>query len=154
RRQQFPRGKAPPGFLFLGEKQANRFLPVLPLRLEIGPVVLARLASGFRLVAVRAFQLDSLGVLAAVAEPNLLLRGNDLADCDPLASLGQDNALGHVVLVIEFELARVRHLVAEQFELGMILAERADRPHVLEGTRAMWQTTQSRSDVRVMVKSL
>src|SRR5207237_9579879 len=89
------------------------------------------LCLGFRAVAVATGELYGIGVLTTIADPIALLSGDDLLNRQRRAALGQDDALGQVVLVIEFELARVRFLLAEQPEFGMVAAEGTDCRRIL-----------------------
>src|SRR5262249_11155886 len=126
RRHQFPRRKAFAGILPGVIKSANVLDPALTVRVGLGRVRAVLGIIPFRRVAVRAGELDGLVVLAVVTEPLALLGGFNLADRHPLATRGQDNALGQVVLVVELEFARVLFLVAKQLELGMVVAESTD----------------------------
>src|SRR5205823_2144808 len=136
RRQQllilaFALRDATAGVLPVGVILANGLLPAFAILVGVGPVFLADLVAGFRYVAVGAGELDGIGILAAVAEPIALLPGDDVADRERRAALGQDDALGQVVLVVELELARVLFLVAEQLEFRMVVAEGTDLRRII-----------------------
>src|SRR5262249_42107191 len=96
RRQQLPvraldLGDASAGVLLRGEVVLDGLLPVPAFVLGIGPVGLARFGAGFRLVAVGTFELDRLVHQATVAEPTSLFAGENLANREGLAALGQDD---------------------------------------------------------------
>src|SRR5262245_33021904 len=120
------------GGLLLFVVIAHVLLPGLALRVGARDVRLGRLRARFRLVAVGALELDGLVVLAAVGEPGTVFAGDDVANGEGLAALRQDNALGHVILVIELQMSGIFSLLAEQLELGVVAGKGGDLRRVVE----------------------
>src|SRR5262249_56038544 len=99
------------GGLLLFVVIAHVLLPGLALRVGARDVRLGRLAPGFGLVAVGALELDGLVVLAAIGEPGTVFAGDDVANGEGLAALRQDNALRHMILLIQLHMSGIFSLL-------------------------------------------